>query len=81
MGSICKDGQLMVMTFVRSKFVQNPPLLQMLKATGDKLFVEASTDKLWGTGISLCNNQALNSECWHSRGWMSSMLTNIRDNT
>ena len=68
------DGYDICLEGIRSKFVQNPPLLQMLKATGSKLIVEASTDKLWGTGISLRDNQALNPECWHSRGWMSSML-------
>ena len=72
--NICHEG-------IKSKFVQNPLLLQMLKATGDKVIVEASTDKLWGTGIGLGDNQALNPSYWHSTGWMSSILMDIRDNT
>ena len=36
---------------IRLKFIQNPPLLQVLKVTGTKVIIEASTDKLWGTGI------------------------------
>ena len=72
--NICHDG-------IKSKFVQNPLLLQMLKVTGDKVIVEASTDKLWGTGIGLRDNQALNPSYWHSTGWMSSILMEIRDNT
>ena len=71
---LCKDG-------IRSKFIQNPILLKMLKATGDKIIVEASSDKLWGTGVSLRDNQALNPNHWHSTGWMSSILMEIRDNT
>ena len=42
--NICHEG-------IKSKFVQNPLLLQMLKVTGDKVIVEASTDKLWGTHV------------------------------
>ena len=70
---ICHEG-------IKSKFVQNPLLIQMLKATGHKLIVEASTDKLWGTGIGLRDNQVLNPNHWHSTGWMSSILMDIRDN-
>ena len=71
---ICHEG-------VKSKFTQNPLLLQMLKATGQKVIVEASTDKLWGTSIRLRDNQGLNPSYWHSTGWMSSILIDIRDNT
>ena len=66
---------------IKSKFVQNPLLLQMLKATGKKVIVEASTDKLWGTGVVLRDNQVLNPNRWHNVGWMSSILMDIRDNT
>ena len=72
--NICLEG-------IKCKFVQNPLLMQMLKATGDKVIVEASTDKLWETAISLRDNQALNPNYWHSIGWMSSILMDIRDNT
>ena len=71
---ICHEG-------IKSKFVQNPLLLQMLKATGKKVIVEASTDKLWGTGVVLRDNQVLNPNRWHNVGWMSSILMDIRDNT
>ena len=71
---ICHEG-------IKSKFVQNPLLLQMLKATGKKVIVEASTDKLWGTGVGLRDNQVLNPNHWHNVGWMSSILMDIRDNT
>ena len=66
--------------FILTFFVQNPLLLQMLKATGNKVIVEASTDKLWGTGVGLRDNQVLNPNHWHNVGWMSSILMDIRDN-
>ena len=71
---ICHEG-------IKSKFIQNPLLLQMLKATGKKVIVEASTDKLWGTRVGLRDNQVLNPNHWHNVGWMSSILMDIRDNT
>ena len=70
---ICHEG-------IKSKFMQNPLLLQMLKATGNKVIVEASTDKLWGTGVGLRDNQVLNPNHWHNVGWMSSILKDIREN-
>ena len=38
---------------ITEKFLQNPPLLKMLKLTQPKIIVEAALDKLWGTGIQL----------------------------
>ena len=70
--SLCQDG-------IKAKFLQNKNLLLMLKATAPKLIVEASTDKLWGTGTSLRDNHALNPEKWYNKGWMSNMLMEIRD--
>ena len=43
---VCPDG-------IKEKFNQNPLLMTMVSATKPKLLVEASTDKLWGTGIGL----------------------------
>ena len=44
--SLCFNG-------IKEKFVQNPILLQMLKTTTPKIIVEASSDRLWGTGVPL----------------------------
>ena len=49
---ICFDG-------IREKFLQNPPLLSMLKTTTPKILAEATEDRLWGTGIKLCDNVPL----------------------
>ena len=59
--------------------MKNRPILEMLKTTHHKTLVEASTDKLWGTGISIRDNNILNTERGHSEGWMSTLLGKIRD--
>ena len=41
---LCFDG-------IREKFLQNPPLLVMLKTMTPKTLAEATTDRLWGTGV------------------------------
>ena len=60
-------------------FLQNPPLKSMLNTTKPKLLVEASTDRLWGTGIGLRDVKVLNKNCWSGHGWLSNMLHDIRD--
>ena len=64
---------------MKEKFLQNPPLLQMLKATTPKLLVEASVDRQWRTGVHIRNPHVLKRELWSGNGWMSSMLSEIRD--
>ena len=71
---LCKPG-------IKAKFNQNPNLLKMLKTTSPKLLVESSSDKVWGTGIPLKDTNALNREKWYNVGWLSTMLTDIRDNS
>ena len=70
---LCQPG-------IKAKYHQNPTLLNMLRTTSPKLLVESSPDKIWGTGISLKDNDALNKEKWYNTGWLSTMLVDIRDN-
>ena len=69
---LCFDG-------IREKFLQNPSLLAMLKTMLQKLLAEATTDRLWGTGIRLRDSCALDTEKWSGTGWLSRMLITIRD--
>ena len=55
------------------------PLHHVEKTTEPKVLVEASNDKVWGTGISLRDSQALNTNKWNGMGWLSNMLIIIRD--
>ena len=63
---------------IREKFLQNPPLLAMLKTTTPKTLAEATTDRLWGTGIRLRDRSALDTGKWSGIGWLSRMLITIR---
>ena len=69
---LCFDG-------IREKFLQNPSLLAMLKITTPKILTEATTDRLWGTGIRLRDMCVLDTEKWSGTGWLSRMLIMIRD--
>ena len=62
---------------IREKFVQNKPLLEMLKGTGSLTLAEASKDKLWGTGVSLRDSNALSISNWENPGWLSEILISI----
>ena len=61
------------------KIPAEPRLLQMLKTTYPKTLVEATLDKQWGTGVRLRDPNVLNKEKWYGTGWMSSILSTIRD--
>ena len=42
----CYDG-------IKAKFTQNPWLANLLLSTNDEILVEATYDKVWGTGVPL----------------------------
>ena len=69
---LCFDG-------IRERFLQNPPLLSMLKTTTPKILAEATTHRLWGTGIRLRDTCALDTDKWAGPGWLSRMLITIRE--
>ena len=74
-----KEGYALCEKGVREKFIQNTPLLEMLRNTGSLILTEASKDKTWGTGIPLCDIDALHTSKWKNNGWLSSILMTIRD--
>ena len=51
----------------------------MLKTTEPKILVEASTDRLWGTGVSITDTHVLDSKKWYGRGWLLDMLQTVRE--
>ena len=75
----CNEGYELCFDGVREKFVQNQPLLALLKTTSPKILAEATSDHLWGTGITLRDTSALNTDKWSSTGWLPKMLLTIRD--
>ena len=73
------DGFELCLKGVEAKFKQNKELWSMLKTTEPKILVEASTDRLWGTGISLKDTHVLDNKRWYGKGWLSDMLHTVRE--
>ena len=61
------DGYEICLGGITGKFLQNPPLLQMLKTTKPKILMEATLDKQWGTGVQLRDPNTLTPEKWHGK--------------
>ena len=72
-------GLELVRPGIKAMFEHNPLLLQMLQTNHHKTKVEATYDKMWGTGIPLDSPDALIEEKWYIKGWMSEFLTAIKD--
>ena len=51
----------------------------MLKETRELILAKASKDKIWGTGIPLRDANALCTDKWENRGWLSKILHGIRE--
>ena len=68
---ICEPG-------LEAKYVQNTNLKNLLCSTGDKLIVEASRDKVWGTGVPLNHTDVLHRNKWSGNGILSDILMYIR---
>ena len=51
----------------------------MLLSTGNLTLAEASYDYIWGTGVPLHTEDALNSNHWRGTGLLGEMLMQIRE--
>ena len=51
----------------------------MLKSTGSKRLIEATTDRLWGTGVAFWDANVLTEDKWYNLGWLSEMLQTIHE--
>ena len=71
--SICSPG-------IYCKFAQNPALKDLLiNCTGNRKIVECAKDRLWGTGVALHRDNALDSTMWMTPGILGSILMEIRE--
>lgn len=63
-----------------AKFSQNPELWEVLKATGNRILVEASPrDRIWGIGMGKSNPEAENPFQWKGTNLLGFALTEVRD--
>ena len=53
---------------VRTKFMQNPPLRNILLSTGDSKIAESSVDSTWGTELHLRDTNAMDMQFWKNDG-------------
>ena len=60
-----------------AKFEQNPSLKQVLLQTGEKMIVESSYDRIWGTGIPLSDPTCLDKKRWFNPGILGTILMDI----
>ena len=68
---ICEPG-------IQQKFTQNPMLMNLLKATGSKILVECAYDRLWGSGLSLYEEEPFEEAKWSGDNLSGIILMNIR---
>ena len=71
---LCYEG-------IKQKFEQNPHLKEALLETGTKTLVESCRDNVWGTGLTLSDENCLLSSKWKSDGTgiLGRILMSIRD--
>ena len=63
----------------KEKFMQNNRARQFLKDTGDTILVEASTDKIWGIGVSLNDKNLPDQAKWAGDNLLGKVLMEIRN--
>jgi ribA/ribD-fused uncharacterized protein len=75
-----KKHRLEIMTRVcLAKFKSNPTLTEKLKATGDKILVEASPyDDIWGIGMRDSDAGVENPKKWKGLNLLGQALMNVR---
>lgn len=74
-----KEAKELCTPGIAAKFEQNEWLKKMLLETGDRVLVESSHDKDWGTGIPLHEEDCLVKTKWvDGQGILGEILENIR---
>ena len=66
---------------IKKKFTSHPNLLHVLHATKGMKIVEASFDKIWGTGVPIHSDDCLDEDKWHGIGILGEILMDIREET
>ena len=65
---------------IQQKFAQNSALKDVLiHCTGNKTIIESTTDSFWGSGVPLHRQDCLNPIQWMSKGIMSEIVMDLRD--
>lgn len=74
-----QEGSVMARA-LRAKYMQNPDLKEYLLKTGKRTIAESSpTDKYWGTGIGLAQENATKQQHWTGQNNLGLLLMKLRD--
>ena len=72
-----ENAKALVLPGIKKKFTTHQNLMNVLQATKGMTLVEASFDKLWGTGVSIHSEDCLNEKKWHGVGILGEILMEI----
>ena len=73
----CSIAKNMCESGIKAKFEQNAILKNKLLATKGKVLAECCMDYVWGTGVPLHEDNALNQERWVNQGILGEMLQEL----
>ena len=68
---MCESG-------ISAKFEQNPELVEVLTGMDHKTLVECCSDRVWGNGVPLFDDNCLKPEFWSSQGILGEILEDVR---
>ena len=72
-----EEARLRCEEAIMAKFMQNNELRSYLLKTNTKRLVECCTDKLWGNGLPLDDNNCLSPNRWFSQGLLGEILEHV----
>lgn len=75
-----KEAPAIALEGLQAKFKQNPALAEYLRNTTPLTLGEASTNQVWGVGLTLVNENALDKSKWNKQGnLLGRSLMKVRD--
>ena len=74
-----KEAPALMQQGLEAKFIQNQKLGTLLKETGTKLIIEASTDKFWGAGVTLRSKDLFINKAWTGSNTLGKSLMAVRE--
>ena len=65
---------------VHEKFCQNPELAENLEKTGEEIIAECAVkDRIWGTGLSMKDENRLSIDKWRGQNLLGKILMSVRE--
>ena len=75
-----KEREDIVYNGALEKFRQNPGLAEKLEKTGEEIIAECAVkDRIWGIGLSMKDEDRLNSDKWRGQNLLGRILMRVRE--